>query len=658
MSGDERTSPGPGLARLTAPTVGLVVLGHVNHGKTALVGALTGMETDRLPEEKARGLSIVLGFAWRAYEHVVVDFIDAPGHADFLKTAAAGLSGAEAVLLVVSAREGVQSQTLEHLHLASLRGVRGTIVALSQVDQVPASIPEEAVSALRGVLCQRGLEEVPIIPCSVRTGQGLDQLHGEIAGLRPQQAEEVGTGPRLSIDRAFLASGAGVIVTGCVRGGRLHVGDTLRLDPAGEAVVLRRLEVHGHPVGAALPGQRVAAAIRGPGLADVRPGMMLRSPAEPPAGPWLDTVLTLSDETGHSGLKHMEKVRILHGTGADVARARILNGRSLEAGATGLARLEFLSPVPAWPGRSLLIRRLSPAATLGVARVLDPSPPPIRRAVQRAGTLQALLGGDLAALGEALAQEQGGRLHASEIQRLTGATEIKVRAALDDAFIERPPGAFVSLKSVDQVSEALLSGIEAFHAASPLRIWAPHSALRKGLPHGIAPQVADLALERMLATGLLRGSREGVALAGHDPFKRLTRSQALRLEALGEALRAGGLKPETTSDPLDQEDRTLLELLADAGRALKLYNVSLRQTLFLHPDAITKAVSQLSRAYPSPETFPTGAAREVLGTSRKFIVPLLEHLDALGLTERDGDLRRMARPTGADTGEPRGLNDV
>lgn len=627
----------------TRPALGVVVIGHVNHGKTALVRALTGMETDRLKEEVARGLSITLGFAWRDYPGGVVDFIDAPGHEDFIRAMAMGAAGARGALLVVSGVEGFGRQTREHLRIAELLGVAAGIVAVTKsdllTDEALASVAEGLAAELDGTF----LAGAPTVFCSARTGQALDALHGRLADLVARSPPPRDRPAFLPLDRVFSVAGAGTVVTGSLQGGPLAVDDTMTLQPSGRSVVLRQLQVHGRAVERIHLGGRAAAALRGVAAQDVAVGDLLCAPDAYEPSLLVDVELTLSPDAARP-LRSADEVRVLWGARQDLAMIRLLGPNVLAPGERGFAQLRFRSPTIAYAGQRGVLRRPSPAETLGGVVVLDPLALPIRGRVEaRRHVLNAAASGDLEAIVDGLARLNGGTITLDDAARLSRRPSTDVREQLSATFEALAGGVLVARVEIRETERRYLERLAEAHGEAPTRTWVSVTAVRARLaPEASSALVAHV--ERRLATsGAIRLSRSGVALAGHDPRAALSPAALARLDRIEQAYRSGGVTPPGRTELPDPspDDPLLLDLLVDSGRLVSLRNVALRQTLVFHAEALSDASTALRATFPPPTGFTTGEARAALSTSRKFIVPMLEHLDTLGATLREGDFRRL-----------------
>lgn len=625
----------------------VVVIGHVDHGKTRLVGALTGMQTDRLTEERERGISIALGFAHKAYSGGAVDFIDAPGHEDFVRTMAAGASGADAVLLVVSARDGIEAQTIEHLDIAGLLGLRRGVVAASKIDLVAPPERAAAVSAIKTALAASPLAAAPVIACSTETGEGLDALEDALAEMAGTvSATPALGGAYLPVDRVFNVTGSGAVVTGTLQGGAIREGDELTLAPSGRPVLARRLQIHGGAVSAAQPGRRVAVNLRGARARDIARGDVVCAPDLASSSVCIDGIASRSVRR-EGALAHMSNVRLHIGTAVATASVRLLEA-PVAPGTDGLVQLRLDRPVAVHPGQRGILRRLSPSETLGGFIVLDPDAPPARKndRVARA-VATAIRSGAPSGILEALYRRCGRPVDMRRVARLA-------RTPLDVALaqatgIETPAG-WVPESAVDALQSAYTAAVSAFHKREPEALGAPRAALRSTVADAATRELVDIVEARLQERGDIIFEGGLVAQAGFDPFKAMSKQRRDHLARIESALEAGGASPPSVAEleAMAPDGAQLIGLLIRSGRAVSLRNQSLRQTLVFHRRAVEASYAALLRAFPFPKEFRTGEARRVLDTSRKFIVPLLEHYDACRLTIRRGDVRLMPpdRPDG------------
>lgn len=628
----------------------VAVIGHVDHGKTSLVRALTGIETDRLKEEKERGMSIALGFAHRGYPSGIIDFIDVPGHEDFVRTMVAGATGASAALLVVSAVEGIARQTIEHLEIATLLGITRGVVAVTKADLLARSAWPDREMSVRAAIAATGLREQPIVFCSSTTGEGLDLLDRQLDDLLCRSPELTRLpGFFLPVDRVFSSAGMGTVVTGTLLGAGLEPGAQAVVAPKGRPVIVRGLQTHGLDRTHVEAGSRAAVNLRNVARDDVRPGDVICAPDCFPSSTQIDVRLTVSPQADRA-LKHLEDVRVLLGSRSTTATVRLVRGNRIEPGESDYAQLRFAAPVTAFAGQRAVLRRLSPAGTIGGAVVIDPAASPARRNDhQRMTILAAAWGGDPHEIADALGRRSGGIVHLADLARLASRSADHMREVLGTAYLDLGAGAIASRSAVAAAKQACLDQLASLHRDSPLLSGFPEARIRQLLAGSVSLVLVSHAEQLLVEEGHVVRRREGIALAGHDPLAGLSDPQRSRLDAIEEALRQGGLKPPDPDDLRAEADadpgtcRGLVALLVASGRAVSLMNHALRQVLVFHVDALDEAGRELRTAFPFPMQFRTGEAREVLRTTRKFIVPVLEHLDAQGVTVRHGDLRHVAQ---------------
>ena len=617
----------------------VIVIGHVDHGKTALVRGLTGIKTDRLAEEKARGLSIALGFAHCEMAGGTLDLIDAPGHEDFIRTMVSGASGAQGAMLVVSAVEGVAAQTREHVQIARLLQVPVAVVAVTKVDLIPeATLPARLVE-IADALAAQGVTGAELVPCSATTAGGTDHLRQVLARrytALPARAAPMGA--FLPVDRAFTLAGRGTVVTGTLLGGALAVGEALTVQPSGAATVVRGLQARGAARERVAAGERVAVNLRGIALEDIARGDVICTGGQG-ATLCMDVWLTVSD-TAPRPVKHMQDLRVLWGTAHEVATLRLMGGGQIAPGGAGLGQLRFKRPVVGFAGQAAVLRQLSPAATLAGAVILDPQATAVGAGDRRRlAVMQAAQQQDCTALAAALCAQGRGVALWSDLVRLA---RCDATAALPTGVVRLAPEHIALADDLAAVQTAVVAALQRFHADYPIKQGAALSMLQRVTPlRGLEP-FAQAELHRRGEVVLRDGL---VSLARHDPFAALAPQQLARLTEIEERMRAGGTSPPDVRQFDAPDDADLIALMVAQGRLVSLANIALKQQVVFHAATIGQAQRSLAASFPPPTAFTTSAARTALGTSRKFIVPLLEHLDALGMTLRDGDTRQIAPQT-------------
>lgn len=621
----------------------LVVIGHVDHGKTALVQRLTGIDTDRLAEEKVRGLSIVAGYAHHTYASGTVDFVDAPGHGDFVQAMISAASGARAALVVISAVEGIAAQTREHLAIAGLLGLTDAVIAVTKSDLLLPDALSARLGEIRAGLADSPFKAAPMIPCSAATGSGIARLHDTLEALVRRVPQAGGPVHRfLPIDRAFTLPGRGTIVTGTLLGGELASGDDLLLQPGARPVTVRGLHSRDTARDVVGAGGRTAVNLRGLSVKDVPRGGVLCDAAAGAATTCIDVHLSVLPDA-MTDLKHMQEVRLHVGSAHTVAQIRLFAVGRLASGQSGFAQLRLRSPVMAHAGQHAILRRLSPLQTLGGAVVLDPQAPPSRAGdTARVQVLCAAQAQEVTQIARSVMAAQGGVAALSQVARLSRRTVIDTRGTLGDGVVQIALDTITSADAIAACRADLMALLSAYHATHPARPVVPFTALA---PRGCAADLLDHVRQELIRDGTCRTSDRGVALTQHDPMTALPTDQQTRLAQIATTWRDAGLAPPARSQILRNEmDKDLLDLLIDRGHVCALPNVALKQTVVLHDDALRAATAALRRAFPPPAPFTTGEARAALGTSRRVIVPLLEHLDTLAVTTREGDRRRIAGP--------------
>ena len=617
------------------------VIGHVDHGKTALVRALTGVETDRLKEERARGVSIVPGFALLAAGAGEIDLVDLPGHERFVRAMVSGATGMRAVLLAVDAHEGIKPQTVEHLEIARLIGVRRGVLALTKADLAAPEVIAARAAEIATAASRAGIAAGPVIATSTVTGAGLTDLKAALTALIDDAEPGTDDGfPYLPVDRVFSRPGFGTVVTGTLRRGPLAVGDTVEITPGGRTAVVRGLQIHGRPVERAEPGRRTAVALRGVGLDEISRGQALTMPGLLAPSQWLDVAITAA-ASAEGPLAGGTACRLLFGTTEVEARLRLLDRDVLEPGASTQAQLHLTEAVAA-PAREPFVLRLdSPSATVAGGRILDPASRRRRRRDPRVtSALAALAAGRAAdALMVRLGQVCAAGATLPDLARLAGAAPERVRRMLAESGAHEVGDRFIGAAAFEALRTGTLAALAQHHRDSPME-------------HGIAIErlARSLALSETLVGTLLRAlaASGSVAQTGNlwrradfDPARNESEA-ARRMEQM---FRRAGLNPPDESEVVgrDVRRREALTYLVGAGTVIRAIDRVQRRAVLFHCEAVTSARTRLTAAFPEAATPESGfLAREAgaaLGISRKFSIPLLEHLDATGFTRRAGDRR-------------------
>ena len=608
--------------------------GHIDHGKSALVLALTGTDPDRLKEEKERGITIDLGFAHADLgDGVVASFIDVPGHERFVRNMLAGAHGIDAVLLVVAADESVMPQTREHFHICRLLGIPRGLVALTKIDLADPETQMLAEMEVRELAAGSFLEGAPILRVSARTGEGLDRLRATLLDLARQAGERPRDGLlRLPVDRVFTLRGFGTVVTGTLVSGRLEAGEEVEMLPSGRRARVRGLQVHGQAVGSVAAGSRAAVNLAGVEVDQVSRGDVLARAGTLLASSILDVEMTLL--AGEKPLKDQARVRVHLASAERLARVRLAGTGRLAPGETARAQLRLESPALAGRGDRLILRAYSPAMTIGGAVVLDPLSPRRRR-----GPAMAPLSADLATTAAALVEETGpagidaatlaARLTVP-LSRLTAA--LGARAGL--VALGRDPVRYVSSRALDSLAGDVRTLLQRFHADHPLKTGMPREELRRRV-FSRAPEGAfERTLEALTGAGELRVEADAVALARHAV--RLTPAEEVARQALLAQARAAGLAGIDPAKP-DLPDSRLAErivrvLLAE-GRLRRVGDS------VVDAGALDDLKTEVRKRWPPGNRLDVAGFKDLTGLSRKFVIPLLEYLDRERVTRRSGNER-------------------
>lgn len=623
------------------------VLGHVDHGKTALVRALTGIETDRLAAEKARGISIVLGFARLGLPGgAEIDLVDVPGHERFVRTMVAGATAMRAALLVVDAQEGVRPQTVEHAEIAALLGVARGVVAVARSDRAAPEAAARSAEGARALLRGLGLGVWPAIATSAVTGDGLAELAAALAGLAGPPEAGTPDAAWLPVDRVFAMAGAGTVATGALRRGMLRLGQTLEVLPGGGAAQIRGLQLHGKPVEQAGPGRRVAVALRGLTRQTVMAGDVLAAPGLLTPSLRLDARLRLLGSAPRP-LRQGERLRLLLGTAELGARLHLLDRATLDPGAEAVAQLRLDSPLAA-PAREPFILRLpSPARTVGGGLVLDPVPP--RRRARDAALLRAMANADAMQAARLRLRDAGaGGLPPEVVARIAGLPgappTLGVRLAQGGGVLLDPDGCAA-------LEARLLAAVAAAQRADPVGPGASLADL-----HGALPEEAPLQglVARLVAGGRLRLAAGRLTCAELDAAALLSAADRTLLAEVESAFRSGHLAPPDAVVVVRgcRRRAAALRMLLREGRLVRAPDAVQKREILFHRDALAAARCALRAHFAArPDGFLAGECGRLLGISRRFAIPLLERLDAERFTRRGGDRRHLvAEPSGPEQG--------
>lgn len=613
--------------------------GHVDHGKSTLVKALTGIDPDRLAEEKAREMTIDLGFAWLTLGNEEVGVVDVPGHRDFIENMLAGVGGIDLALFIVAADEGIMPQTREHLAILDLLGISSGLIALTKMDLIDDPdwlelVILDVAEAVAGTV----LENAPIVPISAFTGEGLDELRSlleqELATTEPRP--DLGK-PRLAIDRVFTLSGFGSIVTGTLVDGRFRIGDQVEIQPGQKKARIRGLQTHRQKLDIALPGSRVAINLTGINRQAILRGDVVAAPGAVEDTILLDASYRQLAEAGVP-LKHNAHVKLFVGAAEVVARTRILGGPQIDPAGEGWLQLALEKPIAVARGDRFILRRPSPATTLGGGRILDPHPGRRHRrfrpeVVERLetlthGTPEELLIQTLARIEPTTVSDL---LPQSNFERETAETILQT---LEEKLEVIRIGKWILTRAGWQrLLDRQTNLLQNYHHDFPLRLGIPREELRSRLR--LNPSVFNSLIGESLQLGLV--VEEGPLVRMPDHKIVFTAAQEADIARLMQQHAVAGINSPSIKENKRIVGDDVYHALVDLGQLRPLNDevVYTNQEYEMTCDRIRKFLTK-NKSINAAET------RDLLDTSRKYAIAFLEHLDDIKVTKRVGDYRQLA----------------
>ena len=620
--------------------------GHIDHGKTALVKALTGIDADRLEEEKRRGITIDIGFAHLELaaptgEKLRLGFVDVPGHERFVRNMLAGVGGIDLVLLVIAADESIKPQTREHFDICRLLAVRRGITVLTKSDAVDAEtldvVKLEVEEFLRGSFLDPA--NSPIVAVSSLTGAGLPELKQALAKMAQEvPARDPSALVRLPIDRVFTMKGFGTVVTGTLVSGTIHKDDELEVFPIGKHVRVRGVQVHGESADKAIAGQRTALNLAGATVEDLARGMTLAPPGTFRSTNRMDVSLSLLPSV--KPLKDRARVHLHAYTSETIAEVALDGAKAVKPGETTYARLRLAEPALLLPGDRFIVRQFSPVVTIGGGIVLDALP--LSRSLHKDSTLEALASGDRKTVVQARvarAHHDGISLH--ELVAETGWTRATISSLLADAVkaghIVQIEDVFLLTSAWNELQRQILGSISEFHKTHPLEPGIGKEALRDQTDGG--PVVFEAVLRQLARDGKIELSGELVHLRGRGVVMRDDEAESKR--TIEQAFSSAGLQVPALYN-------VLAGLKVDKARAQKIVTLLLRdkvlvkisEELVFHQSALEALRRQIAtQKSQGVAKIDVGKFKELTGVSRKYAIPLLEYLDRERVTRRVGDER-------------------
>ena len=626
--------------------------GHIDHGKTSLIKALTGTDTDRLKEEKERGITIELGFAsldLPSGQHLGI--VDVPGHEKFVKNMVAGATGIDMVVMIIAADEGVMPQTREHMEICTLLGVSHGFVALTKIDMVDEEWLELALEDVTDFVEGTFLEGSPIVPVSSVTGAGIDKFTSILDEMCTQVPERaISSLFRLPVDRVFTMKGFGTVITGSLASGKIKVGDMIMIFPSMVTSKVRGLQVHNQSVNEAEAGQRTAINFQGLEKTAINRGEVLARPDTLIASYMVDIDLQFLS-SNKKPIKTRTRVRFHTGTSEILGNLILLDREELAPGESIVAQLRLDAPVSLIRGDRFVIRSYSPVRTIGGGQVLNPIPRKHKRFRQEiTDGLKRLI----ELKNEELVDfyvDMAGFLGASftELMLMTNQTEKKLDNMLQALLskkslilLDRDSRVYIHQNQFENLKNQLQEHLAEYHASNPLKAGMPKEELKSKIPSTLSPKLFNLLLNQMLKSNEVVAEEENVRLSNHKVELAIDQEEVSK--KILNTYRTSGLQPpyfKELSKELDIDGaraKDVLMLLVEEGKLIKV-----KEDLFFDKDAVEALRSRLVKFLTEQGEINTPQFKEMTGASRKFVIPLIEYFDSKNVTIRVGDIRKLRR---------------
>lgn len=620
--------------------------GHIDHGKTTLVKALTGVQTDRLKEEQKRGISIELGFAPLTLpDGQKAAIVDVPGHERFIRHMLAGAFGIDMVIFVIAADEGIMQQTREHLDIIQLLGVETGIIALTKIDMVDEEWLMLVEDEVREYMAGTILKDAPVIPLSAVSGEGIPELIKAIQEAASQVNEKPVMGKaRLPVDRVFTKAGFGTVVTGTLWSGQMQVGDVLEIMPTGRNVKVRTLQVHNEKVNTAYAGQRVAVNLQGIEVADIERGYWLSTPGYLAPTYRMDTRLRLLESSPRT-LRNWNRVRFHLGTDETMARLVLLDRDELLPGEETYAQIVMERPVVGFKGDPFVIRFYSPVTTIGGGTIIDPNAPKQKRfkeeilnelSVKEEGSLSEMILYELESSPEDV-------LNAEMLAKKTGHSEEKIADELtrlieEQQVVEIKKGEFISVYGLEGIAEKITAAVEDYHQHYPMRPGYPREEIRSRLLKNLNPRTFNDIVKQLEQKGIVCAGDKQIMLPGHKPTPGDREQQAI--DIIDREMNNNPFAPPSIEElkplmPVEPDEiPEIIAFMQDHQMLIKI-----TQDMYFSAASIEEGKKRLTEYFDREGELTLATARDILNTSRKYALPLIEYYDRIRFTRRIGDIR-------------------
>ncbi len=624
--------------------------GHIDHGKTSLIKALTGTNTDRLKEEQLRGITIELGFASMDLpggQHLGI--VDVPGHEKFVKTMVAGATGIDMVVMVIAADEGIMPQTREHMEICMLLQVQYGLVVLTKVDMVDEDWLELVMDDVRAFTQGTFLENAPILPVSSVTGQGIPELVQALETLSAAIPERSTTNLfRLPVDRVFTMKGFGTVITGTLISGVIHVGDPVMIYPVGVTSKVRGIQVHNASVDQAVSGMRTAINFQGLEKTSINRGDVLSSPNALTPSYMIDIVCQYL-KSNKKPIKNRTQIRFHTGTSEVLGNLILLDSEELEAGGTTVAQLRLDAPVTLVKDDRFVIRSYSPVRTIGGGSVLNPVPQKHKRfKPEVVSGIQKLVDMPPEEVVVSHANESGYQgIRYSDLRIMTNTSDKKLdgfltRLLSDKTLImvDREQRIYIHHTCFEQLMEEAGTLLAAFHQSNPLKIGMSKEELKSRLPPHVSSRLFTLMIQQMAKNNQVVQEENTVRLSTHSVS--LGQDQTDVREKILDTYKKDGLTPPyfkefcKTRNLDDAKARAVLHVLVDEGLIVRI-----REDMYFHREAIDAIRKKLVDFLTAHGEISTPQFKDMTGASRKFVIPIIEYFDSRNVTIRVGDIRKL-----------------
>jgi selenocysteine-specific elongation factor len=620
--------------------------GHIDHGKTTLVKALTGVDTDRLKEEKQRGISIELGFApFTLPKGLRAAIVDVPGHERFIRHMLAGAFGIDMVIFTVAADEGVMPQTREHMDIIELLGIERGIVVITKKDLVDEEWLLLVEEEIREYIEKTILKDAPVVVVSSVTNEGIEELLAAIEKIAEQIVEKPVFGQaRLPIDRVFTVPGFGTVVTGTLWSGSINVGDNLELMPEQKIVKTRTLQVHGTRVATAYAGQRVAVNLQGVEVAEIKRGSLLCSPGFLSPSYRVDAKLKIIHTAGRT-IKNWTRIRFHLGTDEAMGRVVLLDRDELSPGEEAYVQIVLETPVVCYKGDRFIIRYYSPVSTIGGGNIINSNAPKQKRFKEE--VLDQLAMKEEGTLYDIILQEMQARpqevISIEELTKRTGnaqeqVTEQVEQLVQDQRIVFLKPGEYISAYGLELFNEKIQKTLKEYHQKYPLRNGYPKEDMRSRYFKGINPKLFSAILKKLEEKEWIKVYKNELMLVNHKPNPGEKEQKAIDtiMNAMEKQLFSPQSIPDLKNLVQDQEVNLeeILAYLIESG-----YIIKINQDIYFSSRAIEEGKRLLEDYFAQEKELGIGQARDIFNTTRKYALPLIEYYDRVRFTRRVGDIR-------------------